>query len=48
MSQGKRKKRKTAPKDTTKTAGDAQAQQAEQAEGSGEDEAAPEAATEEA
>ena len=48
MSQGKRKKRKTAPKNTTKTAGDAQAQQAEQAEGSGEDEAAPEAATEEA
>ncbi len=45
MSQGKRKKRQSAPKDTKKSA---EAAEAEQAEVAGEDEIVPEAATEEA
>ena len=48
MSQGKRTKRKTAPKDTTEATGDAEAEPAEQAEETGEDEEASEAATEQA
>ena len=47
MSQGKRKKREKAPKDTAAAAGDAEAEQAEQTEEAGEDAVAPEAVTEE-
>ena len=48
MLQGKRTKRETAPKDTTEATGDAEAEQAEQAEEAGGNEVAPEAATEQA